>query len=261
MVNKEYFITKLSFREDAKYIKDVFAYEFDGKTLSEGEIRQRHWMVNRTTEESQISIMTPDEKGNWQRGKPFSYGNGLYSWDFQIPENITRRKTFVSFYHKDQAYREIYGNLFNDLIVGKSVEVGDIDKDNSDEYIKQLIQRGYLSDTTVLVVLVGPKTLCRKHVDWEISGALNRKVGDNYSGLVGILLPNHPDFGADKKYNSNNLPKRLAANLESGYAKLYDWTDNRVRMQHYIECAFENRSKTENIINNSIPQMQKDTCE
>lgn len=31
-------------------------------------------------------------------------------------------------------------------------------------------------------------------MDWEISGALNYKVGDHYAGLLGIVLPNHPDY-------------------------------------------------------------------
>ena len=54
------------------------------------------------------------------------------------------------------------------------------------------------------------------------------------------LLPNHPDFGADKKYKSENLPKRLAENLKSSYAVLYDWTDDRVKLQKWIEDAFKN---------------------
>lgn len=112
----------------------------------------------------------------------------------------------------------------------------------------------------MLVVLIGPKTKCRKHVDWEISGAISSRVGGN-SGLVGILLPNHPDYGEGKNYNSVNIPKRLAANLDSGYAKLYDWTDDRIKMQQYIENAFNGKSETEKIRNKSIPQMNKDTCE
>jgi len=262
MANKEYLITKLSFREDAKLIQDVFAYEWDGQNLSEGEDHQRHWMVNRAAEGSQISIMTPnpDKKDKWLRGKQFTYNNELFTWGKSLPKNITKRKTFVSYFHKDdQALRGKFENIFGDLIVSKSVEYRDIDSDNSDEYIKQLIQKEYLSDTTVLVVLIGPKTKCRMHVVWEISGAISTRIGGN-SGLIGILLPSHPDYGADKKYNAANLPKSLAANLESGYAKLYDWTDDRVKMQQYIEDAFAGKSKTEKIRNKSIPQMDKDTC-
>jgi hypothetical protein len=42
---------------------------------------------------------------------------------------------------------------------------------------------------------------------------------------------------------------------------LYDWTDDRIKMQQYIENAFNGKSETEKIRNKSIPQMDKDTCE
>jgi hypothetical protein len=262
MAKKEYFITKLSFREDGKLIEDIFAYEYDGNTLSEGETRLRNWMVNRANEGAQMSIMTPnpDKNKQWVRGNPFRYENGYFNWSHELPKHSTRRKTFVSYYHHDdQEYREKFERLFGDLIVSKSVNYGDIDTDNSDEYIKQLIQKDYLMDTTVLVVLIGPKTKCRKHVDWEISGAISSRVGGN-SGLMGILLPSHPDYGPNKTFSAKNLPERLVANLASGYAALYDWTDDRVKMQQYINAAFIGKNETDKIRNKAIPQMDKDTC-
>src|SRR2546426_3884279 len=48
-----------------------------------------------------------------------------------------------------------------------------------------------------ILVLVGPKTKCRKHVDWEISAGLNKKVG-GYSGLLGVLLPGFPLLPVDQ---------------------------------------------------------------
>lgn len=263
MANTEYFITKLSFREDEKLIRDVFAYEYDGITLSSGETQMRNWMVDRTNEGSQISIMTPNpnEKDNWIRGKVFTYTNGFYSWGHILPKNITKRKTFISYYHKDnQEDRKKFANLFSDLIVSKSVEDGDINSDNSDEYIKQLIQKDFLADTTVIVVLIGPNTKCRMHVDWEISGALNLKVGDSSAGLLGIKLPEHPDFGTGN-HTYDLLPARFSDNLKTGYAVIRDWTDDRVIMQSYIEEAFKNRTAKANERVNSRVQMNKDTCE
>jgi hypothetical protein len=261
MTSKEYFITKLTFRDDQRLIKDVLAYEFDGNTLSGAEVRQRSWMVNKTEAGSQISIMTPDKMGKWIRRTPFSYVNGYYNWEFKLPENSERRKTFVSYYHRDdQGYRETFENLFGDLIVSKSLDDGDIDSDNSDEYCKKLIQNGYLDDTTVLVVLIGPNTKCRKHVDWEISGALDYRVGDCYAGLLGLFLPSHPNYGSDK-YTPGMIPERLHKNAESGYAILQDWTDDRVKLQEYIEAVFAKRNESDKIQNKSIPQMTKNLCE
>lgn len=143
---KEYFITKLSFRDNEKIIRNVFAYEYDGITLSNAETRQRPWLVNRANEGSKISVLKRNYEGMWSRGNQFTYNNNLFSWPETIPENIAKHKTFVSFYHKDdQIYRERFENLFGDLFVSKSVDDGDIDSDTSDEYIKKLIQKDYLS--------------------------------------------------------------------------------------------------------------------
>lgn len=172
----------------------------------------------------------------------------------------TRRKTFISYYHRDdEQYRIRFETAFSDLIIPKSVHAGDINTDNSAEYIKQLIQNDYLADTTVLVVLVGRKTMCRKHVDWEISGALNKKVGDLYAGVLGILLPTHPDFGKSE-CSPNFLPARLADNVKSGYAKLFDWTTDSMMMQRCIEDAYYARKARADLRVNSRRQMQINTC-
>ena len=105
-----------------------------------------------------------------------------------------RHKVFVSFYHEDDdKYRRKWDETTSEIFINKSVGKGEIDSDNSDDYIKRLIREQYLDDASVLVVLVGPNTRDRKHVDWEISAALNKKVG-GYSGLMGLLLPTHPDY-------------------------------------------------------------------
>ncbi|GAP44252.1 protein containing MTH538 TIR-like domain [Lentimicrobium saccharophilum] len=263
MANKEYLVTRLSFREDGRLIRDVTVYEYDGQSLDNGTTQNRQWMVNKVTAGYQISIMTPnpDVQDEWKKHNPFSYNGGYFSWEFKLPLNETKRKTFVSYYHRDnQGDRARFANLFGDLIVSKSVEDGDIDSDNSDEYIKQLIQKEYLSDTTVLVVLIGPKTKCRMHVDWEISGALNLKVGESNAGLLGILLPSHPDYGTGQA-TYDLMPARLADNVKSGYAIIRDWTDDRVKVQEYIEEAFERRISMADKRTNSRLQMDKDTCE
>lgn len=161
-----------------------------------------------------------------------------------------KHKVFISYYHyEDQNYKDEFEELFGDTFINKSVQNGDIDSDNSDEYIKRLIQEGYISDTSVIVVLVGSNTWKRKHVDWEISAALSKKVG-GYSGVVGICLPTHP---AHKKhtYNASDLPPRLADNLKSEFAEFYDWTTSESKIKSYIETAFEAKSKKCDLINNN----------
>lgn len=162
----------------------------------------------------------------------------------------TRHKVFISYYHDaDQYYRNYFEDLFGHLFIGKSVKPGDIDTDVSTEYIKRLIQQGYISDTSVIVVLIGANTWGRKHVDWEISAALSKKIG-GYSGLLGLWLPTHPDYGRDK-YKSDIVPPRLVDNLKTGYAKLYDWTTIETSIKKWVEDAFQARITRADRIDNS----------
>ena len=256
----DYCVSKLSLTE-AGMIDNVLLCKDLGESLDNEEIEKtRAWMVQQVDNGKTFCSIKRNKRGSWNKIGDFSYDGNIFEW-YIVPQNITRRKTFVSYYHHDdQAHREIFENLFGDLVVSKSVDDGDIDSDNSADYIKQLIQREYLSDTTVLIVLIGAKTKGRKHVDWEIAGALNYKVGDNYAGVLGIFLPSHPDYGSGK-YHPHLVPIRLAENFKSGYAIAMDWTDDRTIMQRYIEKAFNLRSEAGKIVNRTIPQMQKNTLE
>ncbi len=255
----DYCVIKLTKGENG-FINTIVCCEDLGSSLGDSFERNRSWMVEQVSKGKTFCSIKTNEKGGWNNIGEFSYDGRIFKW-MTVPKNITQRKTFISYYHyEDQDYKEKFRNLFGDLITHKSVEDGDIDSDNSDGYIKQLIQKGYLSDTTVLVVLIGPNTKHRKHIDWEISGALNYKVGDKYSGLLGLLLPNHPDFGTDKA-TYNLMPARLADNFKSGYAIIRDWTNDRVKMQEYIELAFEKRYTHSDNIDNTKKQMTENTNE
>ena len=169
-------------------------------------------------------------------------------------------KVFLSYYHKDDAeYRKRFKSLFGHLFEDKSVEPGDINTDVSDEYIKRLIQEDYITDASVLVVLIGAKTYCRKHVDWEISGALDKRL-KGYSGLLGILLPTF-QLTEDGKYYYDDIPARLADNIKNGYAEIYSWTENGEEMRRRIEEAFQNRVDKADKIDNSRRQMEDNKCE
>ena len=175
----------------------------------------------------------------------------------------TRHKVFISYYHKeDEYYRNLFEELFGHLFINKSVKPGEIDTDLSDEYIKRLIQQGYITDASVVLVLVGPKTYCRKHVDWEISAGLMKKVG-GHSGLLGILLPEFP-LTSEGKYYYKDLPPRLADNVKTGYVKIYIWNwvcANEYRIKGAIEEAFKARVEKAHLIDNSRPQFKHNRCE
>ena len=167
-----------------------------------------------------------------------------------------RHKVFISFYHKDdQAYKEYIDKYLSGNIINKSVVDGEYSTDNSDEYIKRLIREDKISDSSVVVVLVGPNTKNRKHVDWEIYAGLRPSINGN-SGLIGIFLPTvrKADNGG---YYYADMPARLADNIKSKYADFYDWDYAISHFDAIIGKAFNNRVSRRDLIDNSRPQMQQ----
>ncbi|WP_431472020.1 TIR domain-containing protein [Nonlabens sp. SCSIO 43208] len=261
-MSKEYLISKLSFREDQQLIDTVSIGLVNNNTLSPFETKDRNWLVNCHNQGNNIGGLKRTLNNKWSRYGSFTYDGSYFSWSHSLPKNISKRNVFVSYYHNDdQLKRQEFDNLFSDLIINQSVMLDEINGENSDEYIHRLINQGYMKDTTVLAVLLGPKTKCRKHVDWEIGGALNKKVGDRYAGLLGIRLPSHPDYGLGETYNEANYSERFYANIESGYAVVMDWTENRLEFQNAMELAFyKKNNESDKIVNTAIPRLTKNLC-
>jgi hypothetical protein len=270
-----YYITKVSYTLYS-LIRDVEAYKDDNNSLGECITLTRANIIQKINNGDVFYTITR----NFSR---FPHSNlwdfldkvnllklgvyGLLRTDNQyifsdylgnLPLLLPRRKTFISYYHKDDLYYKcLFEFLFEDLIINKSVKDGDINKGNKDEYIKYLIQNGYLDDTSVLIILVSQKTKNRMHIDWEISGALNKKVGNNYAGLIGLHLPTHTEYGVNT-YKPSLQPNRLADNANSGYAKIYDWVNDRRIIQNRIEDAYYGRDSRVELLDNSRIQMVAD---
>ena len=154
-----------------------------------------------------------------------------------------RRKVFLSYHHDDQDWKDRFVELYRDDIIDKSVEDGDINNANLlVETIRQKIRDEFIRDATVTVVLIGRCTWQRKHVDWEISSSFRDTKFNSRCGLMGILLPNHPD-ARKGKYDPRRVPPRLADNVhgKDPYAKIYDWTSDSLAMRRWIHEAFKRR--------------------
>ena len=133
----------------------------------------------------------------------------------------------------DQYYKDKFVKLFDDylgIFIDKSVSDGDIGDDCSTDYIMQQIREDFLSDSTVTIVLIGEETWKRKYVDWEISASIRNTQKNPRSGLIGIILPSHPNYTTEK-YTSNIIPPRLFDNDKCGFAKIYNWSENPVAIQ------------------------------
>lgn len=173
--------------------------------------------------------------------------------------NTPRHTVFVSYHHaNDQIYRDYFERLFalhHEVMISKSVQIGEIDPYLKTETIRQKVRDEYLRDSTVTVVLVGSQTWQRKHVDWEIGSSIRQTQYSSRSGLIGILLPTYPRQNQET-YDSHTVPPRLVDNLQCGFAKLYNWTNDPIAIQHWIHEAYLRRNTIEpdnsypNFINN-----------
>lgn len=158
-----------------------------------------------------------------------------------------RRKVFISFHERDIKYKEDFVRMMGKRIVDRSVDTGNIDDTGlKTATVRQKIRDEYIRDATVTIVLIGPRTWQRKHVDWEIGSSLRKTKKNSRCGLLGILLSNHPNHG--KKRNPRLLPPRLADNFkgEDPYALVYDWPSPwaPAKIAQWVQRAFARRDGT-----------------
>ena len=170
-----------------------------------------------------------------------------------------RHKVFVSYHHAgDEFYKQRFEQLFGkqfDVIVPGSVNDGDIDTSLPTETIRQKIRDEYLRDTSVTVVLVGSLTWQRKHVDWEIGSSIRHTEKNPRSGLLGILLPTHPNYLSFPNYDPFTIPPRLYDNIVCEFAEIYNWSENPTEVQSWIHEAYLRKSKKQP--DNSRPSFGK----
>ena len=157
-----------------------------------------------------------------------------------------RHNVFISYHHnQDQTYKTRFKGLMHDKMVDMSVNLGDIIGENQpSEAVLQQIREDHIARVSVTIVLIGRCTWKRKYVDWEIGASLRDTPTNPRCGLIGILLPDHPDFG-ERGYRRNLLPPRLVDNLSgnNSYAAVYDWSDDAEEVQDWIHESFLRRKR------------------
>lgn len=164
-----------------------------------------------------------------------------------------KHNVFISFHSADMQYKNEFERLFHDtydVLNSYSVQENDISNYINTETVRQKIRDEYLRDSTVTIVLVGANTWQRKHVDWEISSSLRHTQFNSRSGLIGIILPTYPLY-YQNKFNPFTIPPRLNGNLENGYAKIYNWSNDPLNIKNWIHEAFLRRNTI--IPDNSYP--------
>lgn len=165
--------------------------------------------------------------------------------------DVPRHKVFISDYHKDdEVFKDRLLQALGSKAIDKSVSPGDIhDEGLPLDEIRRKIRDNHIADSTVTIVLIGPCTWQRKHVDWEISASLIDRRNNQRCGLLGLLLPTHPDYR--KRPENRNLlliPQRLARNIGGNdpFAVIYDWPNKGLskKILPKIHKAFLRRNKT-----------------
>lgn len=159
-----------------------------------------------------------------------------------------RHKVFISYHHdQDQCYKEKFVRMMGNHIVDGSVNTEIDDDQLPTERTLQIIREEHISTASVMVVLIGRCTWRRKYVDWEIGAALRCTDINPRCGLLGIILPDHPDYRSHK-HNLHLMPPRLADNLDgdNSFAQIYDWPEpsSAIDVKKWIHKAFLRRKKT-----------------
>ena len=78
-------------------------------------------------------------------------------------------------------------------IVDRSVDTGNIDDTGlKTATVRQKIRDEYIRDAAVAIVLIGPRTWQRKHVDWEIGSGIRKTKKNPPVWLVGYPASKSP---------------------------------------------------------------------
>lgn len=158
---------------------------------------------------------------------------------------VARHKVFVSFHNADMKYKDTFIRMMETNMVNWSVGIEDIDASLGTEAIRQKIRDEFIREATVTVVLIGRCTWKRKFVDWEIGASLRATEANPRCGLLGILLPTHPDYRRTT-INPNLFPPRFADNMfePDPFGLIRRWNNNPDHVRRWIHKAFRRRKGT-----------------
>lgn len=146
-------------------------------------------------------------------------------------------RVFVSYYHKDdQGYKDalVKWAKENNVFTDGSVDTGDIPDDWDDQKIRETIRDEYLSDTSVTILLVGPNTRHRKHVDWELYSSMYDGKVNKKSGIVVVMLPEtgcngcHIPYANEKNQIYPEISNWVSVDSRSEYERRYPDMPERI---------------------------------
>lgn len=152
--------------------------------------------------------------------------------------SIPKRKVFISYYHADdQKYKDALcsWNQTAKVFIDKSVNTGGISDSLPDQSIRTIIRDQYLKDSSVTILLAGPNTAGRKHVDWELYSSMYNGAVNKQSGILVINLPEsnctnitaaQGDF--EKKHIYSEYSSWMSIDSAADYRRRYPHLSDRI---------------------------------
>ena len=151
---------------------------------------------------------------------------------------MARTNYFFSYHHNsDLKYLK---ELRNRLKITSYGDFGFKDEDLGNETNRKIAKKIQyrLWSSSITIVLVGSETGNSSWIDWEIWYSLQRYYNKRHprrsykpKGLLALYLP----------VEIHNIPKRLAENIESGYAKEIRWEELEINFEDRVSQAINNR--------------------
>lgn len=102
------------------------------------------------------------------------------------------------------------------------------------------IKDNHIRNAVATAVLIGPRTAASLNVDREIYASLLNTERYLHTGLFGVLLPTC-SAGSPSLVKPDIVPPRLADNLQTGFADLYQWREDISVVRAWFQRAVRKR--------------------
>ena len=141
-------------------------------------------------------------------------------------------KLFLSCHAPEaDTYLAAFELSFGHLFAPRPARTGDLESTSADAYIETMRRLHLVDSSTIVAVMVSRSSRGSRRIDWEIAAALGSDGTDGPAALFAVMLPDVPrrppraeDRSAAPFFEYETMPPRLADNVKSGYARIYDWS-------------------------------------
>ena len=148
-----------------------------------------------------------------------------------------QRQIFLSYVKADQPWAERLSTMLATVPVDTSpVPSANLPGESFEASLRQAIL-----GASHTLVLVGPGTRRSRRVDHEIELSTERRAGGPAARVIGVILPNHPDF-RQPYYEPDHVPVRLHDLVQSEHALIRKWSEQSGDVVRWLEDATRRRT-------------------